>query len=209
METLLDEYVNVYGGYPEVIQFDLGTEFHNTQVIPLLDSLGIRHFSTRPTSKKAALVERWNKEIKKLMFRYFHKAGDERWIDVLQDLVRNVNSKTNSSIGMPPDEVTEENSFEVFARLYGKATPFEKPKLSVGDRVRISNYSSPLFKPNKRTFRKGYLESFSEQIFLITKVSHGSPPMYFLKFGEGEKEGDEVKGRMYGAELVRAEPPQE
>ena len=64
METLLDEYVKVYGGYPQVIQFDLGTEFHNTHVIPLLDSLRIRQFSTRPTSKKAAIVERWNKEIK-------------------------------------------------------------------------------------------------------------------------------------------------
>ena len=143
------------------------------------------------------------------MFRYFHKAGDKRWIDDLQDLVQNVNSKTNRSIGMPPDEVSEDNSYEAFARLYGKATPFERPKFSVGDRVRISNYSSPLFKPGKRTFRKGYLESFSEQIFVITQDSHGSPFMYFLRFGDGEKEGDEVKGRIYGAELTRAENPQE
>ena len=143
------------------------------------------------------------------MFRYFHKAGDERWIDVLQDLVQNVNSKINSSIGMPPDEVTEENSFEVFSRLYGKATPFERPKFSVGNRVRISNYSSPLFKPNKRHFCKGYLESISEQIFIVTGVSHGSPPMYHLKFGKGEKEDDTLKGKFYEAEMTRAEPPQE
>ena len=51
METLLDEYVKVYGDYPSTIQFDMGTEFYNTQVIPLLDSLGIKHFSTRPISK--------------------------------------------------------------------------------------------------------------------------------------------------------------
>ena len=154
MKTLLDEYVKVYGGYPEVIQFDLGTEFHNTQVNPLLDSLGIRHFSTRPTSKKASIVERWDKEMKKLMFRYFHKAGDERWIDVLQDLVQNVNSKVNRSIGMNPDEVSEENSYLVFAKLYGKALPFEKPKYSVGHRVRLSEYASPLLSPNKKTLVK-------------------------------------------------------
>ena len=142
------------------------------------------------------------------MWRYFNKAEDHRWVDILQDLVANVNSKVNSSIGMAPDEVTEENSYLVFARLYGKTLPFEKPKYSVGDRVRLSEYASPLLDPNKKTFRKGYLVAFTEQIFIVTGVSHGSPPMYSLEFG-GDREGDALKGKFYKAEMFKAEPPQE
>ena len=138
------------------------------------------------------------------MRKYFYKAGDHRWVDVLQDLVANINSRRNSSLGVAPDEVTNENSYEVFARLYGKALPYEEPKYAVGDRVRLSEYVAPLLKPNKKTFRKGYLASFTEQVFVVVSVSNGSPPMYYLKFGEGEGEGDLLKGMFYEAEMSLA-----
>ena len=163
----------------------------------------------RDLLEKRQLSERFNKELKKIMWKYFHRSEDHHWLDVLQDLVTNINSRVNSSIGMAPDKVTEENSYLVFTRLYGKSLPFEKPKYSVGDRVRLTEYAAPLLNPNKKTFRKGYLASFTKQIFVVTSVSHGSPPMYHLKFGEGEREDDILKGSFYEAEMSRAEPPQE
>ena len=209
VETFLDKYVEKFGREPEKIQSDDGGEFVNQNVLSLFQERGITHYSTRLTGKKAAVVERFNKSLKSVMWKYFHKAGHHKWVDVLQDLVANINSRLNRSIGMAPDEVTHENSYEVFARLYGKTLPYEEPKYKVGDRVRLSEYAASLLNPNKKTFRKGYLTSFTEQIFVVTSVSHGSPKMYHLKFGEGEKEGDELKGKFYQAEMSRAEPPQE
>ena len=109
---------------------------------------------------------------------------------------------------MAPDEVTHKNSYEVFTHLYGKALPYEEPKYAVGDRVRLSEYASPLLDPNNKTFQKGYLASFTE-IFIVTSVSHGSPPMYHLKFGEGDREEDIVKGSFYKPGITKAEDPQE
>ena len=169
IETFLDEYVKWFGREPDKIQSDDGGEFMNQNVFSLFQERGITHYSTRLTSKKAALVEHFNRELKEVMWRYFNKAGDHRWLDVLQDLVANLNSRVNSSIGMSPDEVTEGNSYEVFAKLYSKALPFEKPKYSVRDRVRLGEYASPLLSPNKKTFRKGYLAAFTQQIFIMTR----------------------------------------
>ena len=184
VETFLDSYVKRFGREPEKIQSDDGGEFVNQNVFSLFQEKGITHYSTRLTGKKASLVERFNCELKKVMFRYFHKAEDHCWIDVLQDLTANI-----------IQDLT--------------AIPFEKPKYSVGDRVRLSEYSAPLLNPNKKTFRKGYLASFTEQIFVVTGVSHGSPPMYSLEFGEGNREGDVAKGRFYEQEMFPANDPQE
>ena len=149
-------------------------------------------------------VNRFNKSLMGIMWKYFEKVGNHEWIEVLRDLVANINSKINRSIGMPPDKVTEENSYEVFMRLYGKALPFKEPKYEVGDRVRLSEYASPILNPNKKTFKKGYLASFTKQIFIVVSVSHGSPPMYHLKFAEGEREGDMLKGSFYQQEMTQA-----
>ena len=155
VETFLDEYVAKFGREPERVQSDDGGEFVNQNVLSLFRERRITHYSTRLTGKKLGVVESFNKSLKTVMWKYFHKAGDHWWVDVLQDLVANINSRTNRSIGMSPDEVTHENSYEVFTRLYGKALPFKKPKYAVGDRVRLSEYAAPLLNPNKNTFRKG------------------------------------------------------
>ena len=202
VEEFLSEYATHFGRDPELIQSDDGGEFVNQNVLSLFRERGITHYSTRLTGEKAALVERLNKSLKGIMWKYFEKVGNHKWVDVLQDLVANINSKVNQSIGMPPDDVTHENSYEVFSGLYGNALPSEEPKYKVGDRVRLSEYASLLLNPNKKKFKKGYLASFTRQIFVVTAVSHGSPPMYHLKFAEGEREGDDLKGCFYQQEMT-------
>ena len=41
------------------------------------------------------------------------------------------------------------------------------PKLKVGDRVRISKY--------KITFAKGYIQNWSEEVFIITEIKNKVP----------------------------------
>ena len=210
VETFLEEkYEARFGREPEKVQSDDGGEFVNQNVLSLFKERRIMHYSTRKTRKKAAVVERFNKSLKGVMWKYSERVVNHEWLEVLQDLVANINSRKNSGIGMAPDKVTDENSYEVFSKLYGNAIPYEEPKYSVGDRVRLSEYASPILNPNKKSFRKGYLASFTEQVLVVTGVSHGSPPMYHLKFGEGEREGDELKGSFYQQELSKAGCAQE
>ena len=173
-----------FGREPERIQSDDGGEFVNQNVLSLFQERGITHYSTSLTGKKAAVCERFNKELKKVMWKYFHRSEDHRWLDVLQDLVANINSRVNSSIRMAPDEVTEENSYLVFTCLYGKSLPFEKPKYSVGVRVRLSEYAAPLLNPNKKTFRKGYVIwtsfSFGDRVYVMRSFTTNSCPLFGL-----------------------------
>ena len=79
------------------------------------------------------------------MWKYFDHEGDKVWFDILDLFVENVNASVNTSIGMAPNEVTSENSYEVFAKLYGHAVTTKKPLFKRGDKVRISKYASPFY----------------------------------------------------------------
>ena len=195
---VLEEYEEKFGKHPDVIQFDNGGEFYNQRVLPLLKSMDIRYFLTQLTSKKASIVERLNRSLKTIMWKFFDDSGENKWIDVLDLFVENVNSRKNRSIGMSPDQVSKDNSYEVFAKLYGHAISMKEPKFKEGDIVRISEYSSPFYDSNKKKFKKGYLANFSQELFVVTTVDYGDPNMYELEYKEG---GQRVRGRFYEQEL--------
>jgi hypothetical protein len=126
----------------------------------LLNKHNIEFFSTY-SDKKAAVVERFNRTLKALMWKYFYSAGTYKWIDVLQDLTDNYNSSVNRSIKARPDSVNESNWTEVWKTLFSRdlGEPPE-PKFVVGESVRISKYKS--------VFTKGYEANFTEEIFIVT-----------------------------------------
>ena len=72
---------------------------------------------------------------------------------------------------MKPADVNPKNESIVWQRLYGDE--HRKPikyKFNVGDQVRISK--------ERRTFKKGYLPSWAEVIFTVTKRIPRRPPVY-------------------------------
>ena len=143
---------------------------------------------------KAAVVERFNRTLKALMWKYFYSAGTYKWIGVLQDLTDNYNSSVNRSIKARPDSVNESNWTEVWRTLFSHdlGEPPE-PKFAVGESVRISKYKS--------VFTKGYEANFTEEIFTVTEVYHGHPNTYTIKDSAGEP----IIGRFYEQELYSAE----
>ncbi|XP_066916397.1 uncharacterized protein [Clytia hemisphaerica] len=119
-----------------------------------------------------------------------------RYVDVLQELVRKYNNTVHRSIKMKPSDVTEGNSPQVWINLYGetkteKRKP-KKPKFNIGDLVRISVERGP--------FRKGYLEGWSEEIFVVkVTVTGGSVVVYKLM----DQNNEELKGTFYTEELQK------
>ena len=96
VDLLLDKFKIRFGKYPNVAQFDEGKEFYNVGVRDLLKSHNVNYFSTK-SGKKAAIVERFNRALKTMMWKYFYSKGTYNWIDVLDKLTKNYNNTKHSS----------------------------------------------------------------------------------------------------------------
>ena len=175
------------------MQFDDGKEFYNVGVKTLLEDNNIRYFSTQ-SDKKAAIVERFNRTLKAMMWKYFYSKGTHDWVDVLDDLVTNYNNTEHSSILMKPADVNKTNEDQVWITLFGDAVgDLPLPKFRVGDTVRVSRYKS--------IFSKGYEANFTEGIFTVKKVFRGDPNTYEIE----DHEGESIMGKFYEEELSRVD----
>ena len=85
VNLLLDNFKTRFGKYPNVTQFDEGKEFYNVGVRDFLKSHNVDYFSTH-SDKKAAIVERFNRTLRTMMWKYFYSKGTYNWIDVLDNL---------------------------------------------------------------------------------------------------------------------------
>ena len=155
------------GRQPNRLQTDRGTEFYNRTFQRWVKDHGIDHFSTEGYSK-AAVVERFNRTLKERLYRYFTDANTLRFDDALPQLVEGYNATRHRSIGMAPRDVTWDNEEAVWKRLYEKRLKAKRPqpKLKVGDRVRLNKIH--------RTFEKGYLPGWTEEVFVVHRVVPGA-----------------------------------
>jgi hypothetical protein len=173
---------------PRRVESDKGKEFYNHSFQKLMKDIGIEHFST--TSRhKCAVVERFNRSLKTLLYRSFDSRNSLRWLDVLDQVVSIYNKRYHRSIGRAPASVSRRNEQEVYSKLYDKL-PKPGRRLLRGTLVRISKV--------KRLFEKGYLPNYAEEVFEIHRVHHRRPPIqYELK----DMLGDKLTGKFVAEEL--------
>ena len=179
------------GRKPRMFHTDKGTEFINRKFQKFLKEHNIRFFTTH-NETKASIVERFNRTLKGKMWKYFTAKNTLKYVDILQKLVKSYNHSRHRSIGMRPVDMNKDNESVVWERLYGKES--DKPirfKFNVGDQVRISK--------TRRTFKKGYLASWTEEVFTITKRILRRPPVYKI----ADYEGEELEGTFYEQELQK------
>jgi transposase InsO family protein len=182
---------------PDTIFFDRGTEFKNRLVKNYLDSRGI--LMVHPSSeKKAAIVERFNRTLQGLIYRYMTENHTKRYYDAMPDLVRAYNSRGHRTLKyMSPIDADEEKNqdkiLDAHNERYSKvASQRKKPKYQVGERVLVKSL------PTNR-FHRGYERSFREEQFEIVEVKKRMPiPMYILKSLD---KGDIIEGGFYAEEL--------
>ena len=189
VKILLENFKKRFGKYPNVVQFDEGKDFYNVGVRELLKSHNVDYFSTH-SDKKAAVVERFNKTLKTMMWKYFYSKGTYNWIGVLDELTINYNSTKHGSILMKPKDVNKTNENMIWITLYGSPTGhLPLPKFRIGDTVRVSKYKS--------VFAKGYEANFTEDIFKVRKVLRGDPTVYELE----DHKDEPIIGKFYEEEL--------
>ena len=185
------------GRKPLILQTDRGKEFLNRHVQKLFKDKNIKFF-TSYSERKASIVERLNRTIKGLMFKYFTKYETRRYIDILQDLVSRYNNGYHRSIKAKPTNVTKDNELQIWMNLYGKSLSKKGKKsssLKVGDHVRVTL--------ERGTFHKGYLEGWSEEIFIISNKLPGDPVVFKVE----DQAGEQVDGIFYQQELQKVGEP--
>ena len=178
------------GRIPKRVQTDQGREFENRHVRALFDEHNVELFSVK-SAYKAALVERFNRTLKHRLWRYFTAENKQVWTDVLQRAVHAYNHSVHRSIKRKPAEVTAEEVGELRELMANRPKPPRgKEDIHIGDTVRISKVKS--------VFAKGYLPSWTEEIFTVTDINQkDQPTTYKLK----DYSGEEVEGSFYRHEI--------
>ena len=193
-ESLVNGFQSILdlGRSPEKLQTDKETEFLNRNFQSLLKENSI-HFFTTNHELKASVVERFNRTLKTRMWKYFTAKNNRVYIGILQDIVHGYNNSYHRSIGRAPASVSLLSVGQVRKTLYGKSwtKPGKNFKFKLGDQVRISK--------SRRTFKKGYLPSWTREIFTVIKIIQRVPPVYQLR----DYADDEIEGVFYAEELQK------
>ena len=175
---------------PAHIWVDKGKEFYNKHFDEWLKENNIVRYSTYG-EHKSAVVERFNRTLKTNMWKRFTAENTRKWIDMLDELLRDYNNKVHSTIGMTPVEgsKTENETNVINNNRYKTETVKRVKKFKVGDSVRISRL--------KGVFEKGFVSNWSEEIFTVVEVKNTAPVTYKLKDFNGEI----LEGSFYNEEL--------
>ena len=182
---------------PKHLWTDKGKEFDNKLMGELLKKNNVNMYWTE-NEEKSCVVERWNRTIKRIMWKYFTKHRTGVYINILPELIRKYNSTYHHSIKRTPTDARKPANYQhVFNALYSNSNSNEaqlrnRPKFHVGEQVRISK--------KKKTFEKGYTANWTEEVFTVVKVQPTIPYTYKLK----DTRGESVKGTFYEPELQQA-----
>lgn len=171
-------------------QTDDGKEWYNTHVKKLMEKYSINHYSTF-SEMKASIVERLNRTIKLKMYRQFTSEGSYRWLEMLPKILKQYNNTVHRSTGMKPKDVKSKHVKTLLSRLDKKDPIKREKKLQVNDRVRINKF--------KKTFAKGYLPNWTNEVFTIYAVRPTNPTTYILQ----DSLGNVLKGGFYYHELQK------
>lgn len=178
------------GYVPKHLQTDNGSEFYNRSFAALMQTYGINHYSTYSVTK-AAIAERAIRTIKTNLYKQFSLRGKYKWIDILDDVVKNYNQRKHSTTNLKPIDVTKRTRLNAYSHV----KILVKNRYKVGDIVRISKYKS--------MFQKGYTPSWSTELFKVVTVQLTNPVTYKLE----DMRGQPIEGGFYEYELQKTLNP--
>ena len=145
----------------------------------------------------APMVERLNRTIKDMLAKYLQSTGTKTITNVLPLIMYNYNNSYHKTIKMKPVDVTFDNEEIVYDNILQVANVKKRPKIDVGDSVRV--------RIKERGFVKGYKPKFSKAIHKVIEkqgryyIIDGLERKYMRAFIQ--KIDDEVEYNTREAEL--------
>lgn len=180
------------GRTPWRLMTDKGNEFVGRPFKDFVDSEGIEFFTAKNPDVKCPNVENFNRRLKTRLWKLFTKTRNRRWIDALPKIVSAINHSYSRVIKRRPVDVTFDNQNEVWKVAYGHLTSTHRLfKFELGDKIRISKY--------KHLLEKGYLPTFTTEIFVVTHRIARNPPVYRIK----DLNDEPIEGVFYENEMVK------
>ena len=202
-KSILREAVNP----PKTVTFDRGSEFRNKLFKDFCDQNNIE-VRTPDSSIHAAFVERFNRTLQSLLYKYMSENETNRFmnvydkdgnhIPVLSKLMETYNNRKHRMTGFSPNEADKDDESTHLAIRLRQSKEQEKIKprpikFKVGDKVRISKI--------KGKFGRGYQPSTQLEIFRIYQIKNKSKiPMYVLESNDGN---EILEGAFYDFELTK------
>ena len=187
---------------------DEGAEFLNKQVQDLLQSRGIRWYTTYSKEIKSAIAERLIRTIKARIYRYLSHNQSQRYIDALPGMVDAYNHRGHRGLnGATPHRVhwdyTRPQLRALYLHMYGRPNKYKNESanrlrqiIGVGDTVRIARASS--------AFGKGYDIQNTLEIFRVKRVeTRHRVPIFYLE----DLAGEAIDGIFYRQELTPTSLP--
>ena len=184
---------------PYMVVMDKGTEFSNRMFKEFCDRNNIKLINPQ-ASVHAAFIERFNRTLQLLMYKFMTDNETERYIDVLPKLVNTYNNRVHRMIKTTPAKAEANNANEhlnlalIQQEQIKKIKP-KKPGLAVGSYVRIAK--------QKGKFSRSYDEQTMQEIFKIKSINTKKPiPLYHLTDYDGK---EDIVGGFYEFELTPVE----
>ena len=111
---------------------------------------------------RSVVAEKFIRTLKNKNFKHITAVSKIVYFDALDDIVNKYNNTVHRTIKMKTIDVTSDSYAE-----YNEDSNLTKPKLKVGDHVRISKY--------KIIFARGNTKNWSEEVFVISKIKDTVP----------------------------------
>ena len=170
---------------PAKLWFDRESGIYSKQFKSLMDENKIELYSTN-SELKAVFVERFNRTLENKLFPIMTYRGEQKWYDILQQVVDKYNNTIHSTIKMTPKEAIATKN------LHFEEHKYKNPRYNVGDYVRISKIKS--------IFAKGYTINWSYELFIIYEVLNTRPPTYRIE----DENNNKLEGSWYEQELQKS-----
>jgi len=195
--SVLNEFksiINDLDKKPMTIVCDKGSEFVNKSFKDYCKNEDMKLILPK-SNLHASYVERFNRTIQNLIFRFMTENSTNRYIDHLDRILLTYNSRFHRMIGMSPFEAENNPQAElIINNLISKRDVDMKkvdPILKIGDFVRISK--------QKDKFSRGYQPQSQIEIFRINSISTNKKiPLYYLV----DENNENIEGGFYSYELT-------
>uniref|UniRef100_A0AC34F551 Integrase catalytic domain-containing protein n=1 Tax=Panagrolaimus sp. ES5 TaxID=591445 RepID=A0AC34F551_9BILA len=132
---------------PNMLFSDRGLELDSPAMHRYFAAKKIKKFSSNEGDQKAAVVERMIRTLKGRLFRYLNEHGTKRYVDILSSIILGINQTVSRVTKMRAIDITDENSGEVFERVFAPSllAKRDKPKFVEGSTVRLRFIFSLIF----------------------------------------------------------------
>ena len=202
VKNAFEDIMKISKRKPKKLWVDQGSEFYNKNFKAMLKENEMEMYSTF-NEGKAVVIENFNRILKTKLFKQFTINGNQKWINIIQDVVDKYNEKTHSLIQVSPKEASQnpekikkiimQNNYENELNSFDVKFKKKKKSFKVGDRVRIFKY--------KFHFEKGFTGFWTNEIFKIDKINNTDPITYNLV----DLEDEEIYGKFYTHELQKTD----